>query len=115
MILQDQTSVWITSRFSDPVDGETHTVYTNLRSVTANIQFLSNSLESKTYGEISNHIIEIRTDTIPPIQIGDCVYLEKPQKEGVVEIDGKAQDSYPKGDYIVQSIKPAYVGGDPYP
>lgn len=112
MILQDQMTVWITSRFSDLVDGEPQLFYTNLKNLFANVQYLSNSLESKIYGEISNQTIEIRTDTIPPIQIGDCIYLEKPQKESVVVIAGKAHDSYPKGNYIVQSIKPAYVGGN---
>lgn len=111
MILQDQTLLWVTSRFSDPVDGEVHTVYINLRKLCANVQYLSNAMESKIYGEIPSHTIEIRTDTTPTVQIGDCVYLTKPQKESAVEIDGKAYDSYPKGDYTVQSIKPAYVGG----
>lgn len=112
MILQDRTPIWATTYRSIFVDGEAEDYYTDLREESINVQMMSDEIELKTYGEITNSVIVLRADNPPAIAKGNHIYLTKPEATGTVEIDGVAYDTYPKGEYAAESVKPSYIGGN---
>ena len=38
------------------------------------------------------------------------MYLEEPKAVGTFEVDGVSYTDYGKGEYIIESVKPAYIG-----
>ena len=111
MRIQSMTKIWVTKFLSKNVYGEQVGGYTNLLSTCANVQYMTNDIEFQTYGEITNSIITIRlNDYVSGIEKGDYVYLEEPTAIGTFEVDGVSYTDYGKGEYIIESVKPAYIG-----
>ena len=73
---------------------------------------MSNTMETKAYGQITSSAVEIRTDDTIDLCKGDCIYMTKPEIEGMTEMDEVSVTHYPIGDYEVKSIKPSYIGGN---
>ena len=111
MIIKDMQRIWITTNRTVNHYGEIQSHYTDLRTEWVNAQFVSDELEAKTYGEVTNSVLNIRTDTIPSYSKGDHIYFSEPESTGMVEIDDVEYMEYPPGDYAVGSVKPAYIGG----
>lgn len=111
MRLADLTKIWITTHIADFVDGEEIDCYTNLRSVSINVQTDFSELDYQAYGAAVNELIKLRSRNLPDIKKGDMLYLSQPITQRTVEIEGESVADYGKGDYSVQAITAAYVGG----
>lgn len=112
MILQDLSTIWISTHRTVPVDGEMQDFYTDLHTELVNLQTVSDKIEVETYGEVTNSVIIFRTEHLPSIHKSDHIYLEVPARAGIVELDGATYENYPPGQYAVESVKPSYLGGN---
>lgn len=111
MRIQSMTKIWIAKFLSENVYGEQVGGYTNLSSAYANVQYMTNDIEFQTYGEITNSVITIRlNDYISGIDKGDYLYLNEPKAVGAFTIGDTSYVDYGKGEYIIESVKPAYIG-----
>ena len=104
------TTAYVTTFISQNEYGEQVGGYTNLKEIKANIQYMTNEVEFKTYGEITNSVITIRTNNLPNIAKGDYIYLSKPTKKGTFRINDTTYEDYGVGEFIVESVKPNYIG-----
>lgn len=111
MRMLSMTKIWTSKFISSNQYGEQVGGYTNLKEFNANVQYMSNDIEFKTYGEITNSIITIRLENEIKLDKGDYIYLNKPTVKGNFEVDGKDYNDYGIGEYQVESIKPTYIGG----
>lgn len=110
MRIQSQTKVFSTQYLSENVYGVQVGGYANKKSFSANVQYMSNEIEFKTYGEITNSIITIRTDNPPDLSKGDYLYLTEPTKKGIFTVGTTIYDDFGQGEYKVESIKTAQIG-----
>lgn len=111
MRIQSMTTIWATKFLSESVYGEPVGGYTNIMSMHANVQYMTNDIEFQTYGEITNSLITIRLDDyVEGLEKGDYIYLTEPEQVGTFEVKGVSYADYGKGEYIVESVKPAYIG-----
>jgi len=97
------------------------TKWVNLRSVKANLQYMSNEDEQREFGTVTNSIIIIRVDSfahkdiINSIQNKDGIYLKEPKHINDVIMPESDEEppayfhEYPDPDYIVLSKKGGYV------
>lgn len=102
--------IWVSTFISENHYGEQVGAYTNIRELNVNLQYMENEIEFKTYGEVTNSIIEIRTDSIPNILKGDYIYLIKPAIKNTSVIKGKTYNDYGVGEYTVESIRTNLLG-----
>lgn len=110
MKIQNLTQIWVCSPKEINDYGQITNIYTNLRSLWANVQRDYNETDIAEYGQTINEVVKVRTQTLPAICEFDHLYLTKPEIKETIEIDGGSHGNYGQGDYSVESVIPSKIG-----
>lgn len=110
--LFDRCTIWAATPLEEITDGIPQGGNTNLREFPyVNIQYMSNEMEQRTFGQVTNRMIILDFLSLPNLQKGDVLYMAKPEKRGVFTVGDTTYDDYGLGDYEVQSLVPSQFGG----
>lgn len=94
-------TVWAAT--PDPVtrSGEVYNNYKDLRQIeNANLQTDYSEMDAKAYGNAVSEMLWMRLSYVPHLQIGDRIYLNKPDFSDLTEKHD--------GDYEVKQVRPGY-------
>ena len=110
--LFDRCTIWAATPLEEITDGIPQGGNTNLRELPCvNIQYMSNEMEQRTFGQVTNRMITLDFLSAPDLRKGDVLYMAKPEKRGVFTVEGNTYDDYGPGDYEIQSLVPSRFGG----
>lgn len=105
------TTIYATTRITKNMSGDIQEFNIDPLPIKGNIQQNYNELDLQAFGENIKDILKIYTPNVPNLAIGDHIFMTEPVKIGDVEIDGDSKADYGRGEYIVDSVKPTYIGG----
>ena len=109
--LFDRCTIWAATPLEEITDGIPQGGNTNLREFSyVNIQYMSNEMEQRIFGQVTNRVVTLDFLSLPDLQKGDVLYLQKPEQQGVFTVDDSTYDDYGPGDYEVLSIIPSRIG-----
>lgn len=111
MRLENNSIVWVTTPHTARIRAQEETVYTRLRAVEINVQTDRSEVDVQAYGKTVNELIKLRSETPPDIGKDDRLYLTQPAVQRTVEIHGEALEDYGQGEYRVEAVRSAFIGG----